>query len=218
MSSALALAGSPNPAAGADLAIRFEHSLLLALAGLLRMAPACQCMTTDFETCPDCGARLPRIVGPTHRYLGASASCWAVYTSLLINSDAPVAPAPLAGLMVDAYCAQHPGVPGPQAIQSVGIHTLVLHGVFERGVSPDNALWIRNRALRDAGVPKHGKYIWLTPPSFAESVTVADIANASTPSARAAKLDEYVRGVWALWSRAHGPAIARWYEAFVAKD
>ena len=51
-------------------------------------------------------------------------------------------------LLADAYAAQHPGVPGPQAIQSVAIHLLVLEGVFNRGVAPENAQWVRRRALR----------------------------------------------------------------------
>ncbi len=50
---------------------------------------------------------------------------------------------PFAPLLTDAYAAQHPGVPSPQAIRSVAVHLLTLYGVLVRGVPPKNALQIR---------------------------------------------------------------------------
>ena len=37
----------------------------------------------DVEICEDCGVVLPRREGPTHPYLGASSSCWALYGEIL---------------------------------------------------------------------------------------------------------------------------------------
>jgi hypothetical protein len=69
------------------------------------------------EPCPGCRAPLPPVDGPTHRYIGASPACWALYTALQSGGDPPLAPAPANALLVDAYAAQHPGAPSPQATQ-----------------------------------------------------------------------------------------------------
>jgi hypothetical protein len=40
------------------------------------------------EQRPGCGALLARIDGPTHRYIGASPACWAIFTRL-VNAGEP---------------------------------------------------------------------------------------------------------------------------------
>ena len=172
----------------------------------------------EHESCPGCGATLPRVIGPTHRYIGASPACWAIYTALSNAGEPPIAPTPARALIVDAYAAQHPGTPSPQAIQSVAVHLLALYGVFVRGVDPGTALWIRRRALREHNGRKHGRFQWLTPPDFAGSLTVADIAQAPTPPARAELAGRYVEEVWACWSESHVATIAAWYDRFVVSD
>jgi hypothetical protein len=175
-------------------------------------------MTEQDERCPDCGARLPPCDGLTHRYIGASPSCWALFSTLVNGGEPPLAPAPLNGLITDAYAAQHPGQPSPQAIQSVAVHLLTLYGVLVRGVAPGRAHWIRQRALRDGRPPKHDRFHWLTPPPFPGDLTVASIAGAPTAAARAEVAARYVRQVWARWGPAHEPTVARWYEAYVVPD
>ena len=127
--------------------------------------------TPRLEPCPGCGALYPPSEGATHPYIGASAGCWALHgpmsagqqpdERLLAESRVPSRPvrhgaaasaARGASLLVDAYAAQHPGVPSPQSIQSVAVHLLTLHGVLRRGLDPSRALWIRLRAVRFAGV------------------------------------------------------------------
>src|SRR5438105_15652536 len=53
--------------------------------------------------CVGCGALVPDIGGPTHRYIGASPGCWQAYGELLPTGTAHL-------LVVDVYAAQHPGV------------------------------------------------------------------------------------------------------------
>lgn len=173
---------------------------------------------TDGKTCPGCGVSLPAVEGPTHRYIGASPACWAIYTALHNGGEPPLAAGPFNGLLVDAYAAQHPGVPSDQAIQSVAVHLLTLYGVLVRGVSPANALWLRRRGLREHHGPKHGRFHWLTPPDFAGSLTVADIAQAVTPTARTEQVERYIRTVWSLWAQQHAATIAAWYDKFVIQD
>ena len=86
--------------------------------------------------CDGCGALMPDIDGPTHRYIGASPGCWQAYGELQAagySADSPFSPHRLA---VDIYAAQHPGVPGKQSSQSVACHLFILCLVLERNVEP----------------------------------------------------------------------------------
>lgn len=185
-------------------------------------------VASDREPCPGCGALLPRVDGPTHRYIGASPACWAIYSALLAGGTPgveiltppplPTTPAALlpefaAGeLLVDAYAAQHPGEPSPQAIQSVAVHLLALHGVLERGVAPGKALWIRLRAVR-----KRGVFRWLEPPSFRDTLNIVHVAGAG-PAERQSRMAGYVGSVYGVWAAAYEETIAAWYARFVERD
>ncbi len=175
-------------------------------------------MMTSLSACPDCGAWLPEFAGPTHRYIGASAACWAIYTNLNNGGEPPLAPSPYNALLVDAYAAQHHGVPSNQAIQSVAVHLLTLYGVLGRGVTLEKTLWLRQRALREQKSSKRGRFHWLTPPSFAGGLTVVDIVQAPSPAARSQKVREYVEQVWAIWSKEHLTTIIRWYDTYIIPD
>ena len=170
------------------------------------------------EVCPDCGIVLPQVAesGAAHRYVGASPSCWQLFSYLLNAEEPPVAPGYLNPLLLDAYCVQHHGIPSPQAINSVAVHALTLHGVFMAGVQPRNALWVRQRALRErANKGKHDRFYWLEPPELGKMLTIAHIVNAETPSARSTQLQAYVQSVWQAWSDRHGSILARWYTQYV---
>ncbi len=180
-------------------------------------------MTEPKEICPDCRVVLPKFDGPMHRYLGASASCWALYSALSGGGEPLIAPGPFNALLVDAYAAQPPGAPdgapSNQAIQSVAVHLLTLYGILVRGVSIDWAVWLRTRPLRDGSQPKHSRFVWLPPPSFEGSLTVADIVAAPTPIARAERIKDYVHNVWSIWwATEHAPTIVRWYEQYVLPE
>lgn len=168
--------------------------------------------------CPGCGALLPASAGPTHAYIGASPACWAQFSALFNGGEPPLAPAPLAALIGDAYAAQHPGTPSAQATQSVAVHLLTLYGVLVRGVAPQNALWVRRRALRTGARAKHGRFTWLTPPGARYAATIVDIIRAPTPAARAEQVAPYIHAVWERWSQPHGATIAVWYDAYVLPD
>lgn len=173
--------------------------------------------SSETERCPDCRVVLPKLpdTAPTHRYIGASASCWAVFTALVNGGEPPMTPQPLNGLLVDAYAAQHPGRPSPQAIQSVIVHTLVLHGVFAHQIAAKQAQWIRLRALGDNGPAKINRYKWLDPPDFSGALTVVDVAAAADPTARSTVAADYVAEVWRRWFAKHGDTLENWFERFV---
>lgn len=177
------------------------------------------------HACPDCGAWFPEHPGPVHRYLGASAGCWAMFSAWLVGegpsdhdlagsrpssaAGVPVdAPPGIESLVMDAYAAQHHGVPSPQAIQSVAVHLLVLHGVLSRRQSPSRALWIRQRALRQRGV-----FHWLTPPADTRAISFRHIfPSGSAPACTAA---DYVASVYESWAHLHRAQLDAWYDASV---
>lgn len=171
--------------------------------------------TTTLDTCPGCLAQLPDIGSPTHRYIGASGACWDLFAGLSNGGEPPLAPGLLNGLLVDAYAAQHPGVPSDQSIQSVAVHLLTLYGVLHKGVSPNLALTIRLKAVSERQQAKHGRFQWLTPPDLSGGITVADIAAQPTPEARTDLLTRYIHEVWARWAPLHQTTIAAWFEQYV---
>lgn len=171
----------------------------------------------QIEICPDCGAHLSPFDGPIHRYIGASPACWAIFSALNVG-EPPLAPGLHNGLLVDAYTAQHPGKPSPQAIQSVAVHLLALYSVLVQGADPADALQIRLRALRDATRSRRDRFTWLTPPDLTGGVTVATIAAAPTPAARTELLNALVGEVWARWAAPHGDTVAAWYTEFIVPD
>ncbi len=172
----------------------------------------------ETERCPGCRADLPKLAGPTHRYIGASPACWEIFSNLLNAGEPPLAPAPTNGLIGDAYATQHPGKPSDQAIQSVAVHLLTLYGVLVAGVDPASALWVRQRALRQGRTLKRGRFRWLGPPSFEGSLTVSAVIREPGRVARADKARDYVEQTWSLWYSEHAQTISAWYGAFVLPD
>jgi hypothetical protein len=167
----------------------------------------------ETEVCPGCRAVLPRGDGPTHRYIGASPTCWALYSTL--NYETPLAPAANNALIVDAYAVQHPGVPSAQSIQSVAVHLVTLYGILEIGEPVEKALWMRQQLVSERDSPKRGRFTWLTPPDFSGSITIAAITSQPTPEERTALAVQYVVNVWQLWSQEYREVVAGWYDKYV---
>jgi hypothetical protein len=178
--------------------------------------------------CPGCPASYPAFDGATHPYIGASAACWAVYSAMHIGEtpdpsliassaadpahDASARTVPgSASLLVDAYAAQHHGEPSPQAVQSVAVHLLVLHGVFERGAPVHDALRIRRRALRRKGV-----FTWLTPPPREAALSVRHCVAGGV--VHTPMLETYVASVHTAWTERYGDRLRDWYERFVMAE
>ncbi|MEM7117531.1 MAG: DUF5946 family protein [Chloroflexota bacterium] len=172
----------------------------------------------QLERCPDCRALLPKLAldAPTHRYMGGSASCWALFANMNNAGEPPIAPNRLTPLLTDAYAAQHFGKPSPQAINSVAIHLLALNVVFTHGFDPAKAQWVRLRAIQNKATPRHERFHWLTPPDFTDCLTVADIAAEPTAEERGEKTAVYVKQVYTHWAELHHDTLAQWYNTYIA--
>lgn len=179
--------------------------------------------------CQGCGTFYPPYDGPTHRYIGASAGCWALFTwsvttgdfgatELLSRSRIPETPVEIPGcndslldsLLGDAYGVQHHGDESPQAIQSVAVHLLNLYGIIAgRTTRPG---WPIGRALRTRGV-----FQKLGSPPLGRALTIRHLfpgGGVVIPVTRT----QYVLSVYAAWMSLHGSTVERWYDRFVVPD
>ena len=179
--------------------------------------------------CPGCGALFPPFEGPTHRYIGASAGCWALFTwsvtsgepddtGLVAQSRIPEklvrvsarSDTPLDSLLGDAYGVQHHGEDSPQAIQSVAVHLLNLHGII--GGKTTHPGWPIGRALRTRSV-----FHKLKPPALGSALTIRHLfagGGVVTPVTRT----QYVASVYEAWMALHRSTVEQWYERYVVPD
>ncbi len=167
-------------------------------------------MNRKLRRCPGCGVLLPETEGTTHRYIGASPECWAVFGEVSEKEYEDFRYARVHGLTVDAYCAQHPGEPSPQAVRSVAVHLVGLYLHLERGLSPRELYAARQRV---ASLAKEGKkdVFWMELPAFLGERTVLCVHHANGPDEHAERVREWARSVWEAWSP-HHETVRRWAE------
>lgn len=149
-------------------------------------------------TCPSCGAAVPAMEGPTHRYMLSAPGCWHVYGEVLAREYQDPTWGAVHRLSVDSYAVQHPGAPTPRAVRSVCVHLLSLCLVLERGVALDTA----TRALGAAALLRD-RYAWLEPPPGLGTITVADVRAAATAAEHAALVRAWAESAWAAWAPHH---------------
>lgn len=159
-------------------------------------------------SCPGCLVKLEDIDGPTHRYIGASASCWDAYTRLLAG-EPPIGPGSRTALLADAYAAQHPGDDSPQATQSVAVHLVVLLAVHHHEFSAGDLIALRQQAV--AFGRRNGGYRQLLPAPSSWEVTIHDMLLEDDLAARTSIADRYPAAVLEAWSTQHADTIATWH-------
>ena len=158
------------------------------------------------ERCVGCGGEYAPVEGISHRYMVSSPACWERYGELVGMMAVDVAVFEARPYAVDAFAAQHPGTPGPQAIQSVAIHLLNMYEYLVLGHAPG--------VPRFAG-PK-GAFHWLTPPDFAGTRTVLSVPVDGPREHINAAARAWAESVWGAWS-AHHAQIAAWHAQFSAR-
>jgi len=187
-------------------------------------------LSSELSACPGCGALFPPYDGPTHRYVEACAGCWALFSWSVVSGETdvtgliaqsripenavPVPPhsdaQPLDSLWGDAYGVQHHGGDSPQAIQSVALHLLNLHGIISGRTTRPR--WPIERALRTRGV-----FDKLEPPALGSALTFRHLFSGGgvvTPATRS----QYVVSVYEAWMALHRSTVEQWYERYVVPD
>jgi hypothetical protein len=147
--------------------------------------------------CPGCGLVLPTSDGPTHPYLGSSASCWALFGELLAREFGDPAYFLPHQLTVDVYAVQHPGMPERRSIQSVGLHLMTLCLFLERGADVAQGPKLHKRIMSNPPM-----FDWLQPPPLS-GMTVADVLEARDPQQHRALVERWAEHVWSAWAPHH---------------
>jgi hypothetical protein len=156
-----------------------------------------------------CGVETPAVEGPSHKYMLSTAGCWEAYGRLLALEYEDPARWATHRLTVDAYALQHPGVDGPQARNSVGIHLSRLALIVGRGWSQEQA----DRAMEQIRAKKFG-FPWLTPPMAGAGMTVVDVLAAKSAVKHTELVEAWARSVWASWA-VHRVAAEEWLTKIV---
>jgi hypothetical protein len=110
----------------------------------------------------------------------------------------------------DAYGVQHHGGSSPQAIQSVAVHLLDLHGIISGKTTRPG--WAIERALRVRSV-----FYKLEPPPLGSALTFRHLfpgGGVKRPVTRS----QYVVSVYETWMALHRSIVEHWYERYVVPD
>lgn len=157
------------------------------------------CMKTI--ACIGCGAQVPDIDGPTHKYLGASPGCWKIYSDVLAKEYGDPEYMKVHRLTVDAYSLQHLGTESPQTIQSMNLHLMALCAALEHNVEYDFIPKIMNRRLKE--YKDKEIFSWLNPPPSLGSITIVEVAKATTLREHTEIVNAWARDVWQQWHEHH---------------
>lgn len=147
---------------------------------------------------------------PMHAYIGASASCWALYNELLARQyegfvgSLPANQALTRIRVIDAYAVQHHGKPERRAIQSVNAHLVALYLQLEKEYSGEQVNAALQRVLKFAN-----EFVWLEPPTPNGTLTIADVLRAETSQEQANAIENYARDIWRAWHARRETAV-RW--------
>ena len=159
-------------------------------------------MTKPVDICFACGARLPLIDGPTHRYMKSAPACWNAYNEILAREFQDLAYFSVHQLSVDAYAVQHPGDPNDRrAVQSVNIHLTSLYLIFELNRDYQAARY----ALKKLAEEFKKEFRPLSPPA-AYAMTVEDVLPARTAADHRRLVGDWARAAWNGWSEHHAIA------------
>lgn len=109
----------------------------------------------------------------------------------------------------DAYGVQHHGEDSPQAIQSVAIHLLTLHGAITRRA---DGVWVKRRALHTRGV-----FHKLEPPPLGCALTIRHLYPIEG-TGTAVRTSDYAYSVYNAWIGLHRTTVESWYERYVVRD
>jgi len=152
----------------------------------------------EFEPCIGCAAQVPKSNGPTHRYVGASPGCWAIFGGVLAKEYGEYGYPQVHRLAVDAYATQHPGTPSKQSIQSVAVHLIGLHLMLDQNF---DAQWTTKAIKRAAQFSEN--YVWLAPPASSGELTILDVQGAANLKEHTDRVHIWAHSVWRVWESHH---------------
>lgn len=128
----------------------------------------------------------------------ASTGCWARFGDVLAREYQNPALMHIHALTVDAYAVQHPGVSGPQTIQSLNVHLASLYAHFQHQVPLEALADVRRRV-----VAHKTRMQWLTPPDHAHTVIVNDVWPIQSEEGHVAAVRRWASAALSHWRDYH---------------
>ncbi|HEU4966346.1 MAG TPA: DUF5946 family protein [Candidatus Saccharimonadales bacterium] len=163
-------------------------------------------------TCFGCGALVPAMDGPTHKYMLSSPGCWKLYGDILAKEYTMSNWDPdTHRITVDTYAVTHPGIKERRAIQSVNVHLISLYCTFEKNISGVQATRIIKKVVEDKNITS--RFTWLEPPQLQGTMNVTDVVQANDFEDHKKLVRAWGRSAWQAWKQKHLHTI----EAIVAE-
>ena len=156
--------------------------------------------------CFSCGALVPNIDGPTHEYMLSAPGCWKLYGEILAKEYSLQNYDPIAHrITVDTYAVQHPGIKEGRTINSVNFHLIRLYLIFEKNLEVAKANSIMKKISEDEIL--HKKFEWLDPPSFENTLNIADVTKADDVDDHKKIVRQWGSSVWKAWKEKYGSYV-----------
>jgi hypothetical protein len=162
----------------------------------------------SLAACFVCGAPVPDINGPVHKYVPSSPGCWRTFGEVQADEMTRFGYPPAHRLVVDAYMAQHPGDGSDRRDrQSVFVHLAGLCAVIDMEMpAPVVTNAFRRLLARHEGFPR------LQRGPDPGALTVLHMVGAADLDDYERRAREWGQAVWASWD-AHQAAVRNALEA-----
>ena len=155
-------------------------------------------MTADVS-CPQCGAVVPDIGGPTHAYVPSAPGCWAAFGALRADEMLRFPGSEANNLVVDTYMTQHPGDGSDRRDrQSVFVHLVSLCAVIERGASPT-----RSPEVLRAVLARQMEFPVIRRARGSGDLTVLSATDSTSVEDHDTRVRRWAGSVWESWREHH---------------
>jgi hypothetical protein len=156
-------------------------------------------MAVQSVMCPQCGAAVPDVVGPVHKYVPSAPGCWQLFGRIQAEEALRFGYPPGHRLVVDAYMAQHPGDGHDRRQrQSVFVHLAGLQAVLERDLTPAQATNVLRRVLQ-----RRDDFPVLERSDGPGELTVLLLVGARDLADYESRALAWGRAVWQAWTQHH---------------
>lgn len=157
-------------------------------------------MIDNTIACPGCGALVPDIDGPVHKYVPSAPGCWKSFGEVQADEALRFRYPPAHRMVVDAYMAQHPGDGSDRRDrQSVFGHLVGLCAVVEQDMAHPYVTKVLGHVLRR----RQGDFPVLARTGGPGPVTVLHMIGAAHLDDYERRAREWAVAVWQSWNAQH---------------
>jgi len=155
---------------------------------------------TGTKACLGCGALVPDIDGPVHKYVPSSPGCWKTFGEVQVDEAQRFRYTPAHLVVVDAYMAQHPGDGSDRRDrQSVFVHLVGGCAALEHTALPAYTTKLLSRVIRH----RQGQFPVLHRSHGPGPLTVLHMVGAADLVDYERRTREWATSVWNSWNEHH---------------